>query len=61
MMEACFGLIRRAWPRSCLLAVLTWWMFRSGGDNSDKRLRGGYEPVPTRDIHFNQMDFQETW
>ncbi|EDQ85830.1 uncharacterized protein MONBRDRAFT_28874 [Monosiga brevicollis MX1] len=33
----------------------------SGGDNKDKRLKGGYEPVPTRDIHFNQMDFQSAW
>lgn len=29
----------------------------------DERLSGGYEPVPTQDIHFNQrgMDFAETW
>ncbi|EGD74329.1 hypothetical protein PTSG_12434 [Salpingoeca rosetta] len=38
-------------------AVGTW----SSGSNSDDRLKSGYEPVPTRDIHFNQMGFQETW
>ena len=27
----------------------------SGGTNEDKRLDGGYENVPTRDIHMNQV------
>eukprot|EP00048_Salpingoeca_helianthica_P000721 m.43563 g.43563 ORF g.43563 m.43563 type:complete len:833 (+) comp10795_c0_seq1:96-2594(+) len=29
----------------------------------DERLTGGYEPVPTQDIHFNQrgFDFEATW
>lgn len=27
----------------------------SGSQKQDKRLRGGYEPVPTQDIHFNQV------
>merc|ERR1719347_2381893 len=33
----------------------------SDGTNSDKRLQGGYEAVPTRDIHMNQIDFDEEW
>lgn len=33
----------------------------SGGKSTDKRLKGGYEPVPTRDIHFNQYGFDDTW
>lgn len=28
----------------------------SGGKNKDNRLQGGYEPVPTVDIHFNQLN-----
>jgi lysyl hydroxylase/galactosyltransferase/glucosyltransferase len=27
----------------------------------DTRLKGGYEPVPTQDIHFNQFGFASTW
>lgn len=33
----------------------------SGGTYNDKRLKGGYEPVPTRDIHFKQMGFDKAW
>ena len=33
----------------------------SGSNNTDQRLKGGYEPVPTQDIHFNQMGFGSTW
>eukprot|EP00043_Microstomoeca_roanoka_P012356 m.119411 g.119411 ORF g.119411 m.119411 type:complete len:834 (+) comp15470_c0_seq2:55-2556(+) len=33
----------------------------SAGSYSDNRLKTGYEPVPTRDIHFTQMGFQEAW
>eukprot|EP00053_Salpingoeca_punica_P013683 m.123810 g.123810 ORF g.123810 m.123810 type:complete len:834 (+) comp16265_c1_seq1:67-2568(+) len=34
-----------------------------GLPNEDERLSGGYEPVPTQDIHFRQkgMDFAQTW
>ncbi len=34
-----------------------------GLPNSDERLSGGYEPVPTQDIHFTQkgLDFAQTW
>ena len=33
----------------------------SDGSNEDKRLDGGYEAVPTRDIHMNQIGFNEEW
>lgn len=33
----------------------------SGSSNNDTRLKGGYEPVPTQDIHFYQMGFGSTW
>ena len=28
---------------------------------SDKRIKGGYEPVPTQDIHFVSFGFKPTW
>ncbi|CAH8872001.1 unnamed protein product [Trichobilharzia szidati] len=33
----------------------------SNGDNHDPRLEGGYENVPTRDIHMRQVDWEEHW
>lgn len=33
----------------------------SNGDYDDPRLDGGYENVPTRDIHMNQIGFEEQW
>ncbi|EGD72106.1 PLOD2 protein [Salpingoeca rosetta] len=33
----------------------------SNGDNKDERIQGGYEPVPTQDIHFNQIGFNNAW
>lgn len=33
----------------------------SDGSNSDRRLEGGYEAVPTRDIHMNQLGLEEEW
>lgn len=33
----------------------------STGNNEDKRLDGGYENVPTRDIHMNQVGFEAQW
>ncbi|XP_067945709.1 multifunctional procollagen lysine hydroxylase and glycosyltransferase LH3-like [Watersipora subatra] len=33
----------------------------SGGGNTDERLAGGYENVPTRDIHMNQVGLEEQW
>lgn len=33
----------------------------SDGSNNDPRLAGGYENVPTVDIHMNQMEFEQEW
>lgn len=33
----------------------------SDGSNNDNRLQGGYEAVPTRDIHMNQVDLDPLW
>uniref|UniRef100_H3A9R4 Procollagen-lysine,2-oxoglutarate 5-dioxygenase 1 n=1 Tax=Latimeria chalumnae TaxID=7897 RepID=H3A9R4_LATCH len=33
----------------------------SGGKNRDYRIQGGYENVPTIDIHMNQIGFQREW
>lgn len=33
----------------------------SGGTNNDPRIEGGYESVPTRDIHMKQVGLHEMW
>ncbi|XP_028848961.1 procollagen-lysine,2-oxoglutarate 5-dioxygenase 1 [Denticeps clupeoides] len=33
----------------------------SGGGNTDTRIQGGYENVPTIDIHMNQISFEKEW
>ncbi|XP_041094358.1 multifunctional procollagen lysine hydroxylase and glycosyltransferase LH3-like [Polyodon spathula] len=33
----------------------------SGGRHTDERLSGGYENVPTVDIHMNQIGFEKEW
>merc|ERR1712241_1397149 len=33
----------------------------SDGSNNDPRLNGGYENVPTRDIHMNQIVWEKEW
>ncbi|XP_041987730.1 procollagen-lysine,2-oxoglutarate 5-dioxygenase isoform X2 [Aricia agestis] len=33
----------------------------SDGSNNDKRLESGYEAVPTRDIHMNQVGLERQW
>lgn len=33
----------------------------SGGRHKDERLAGGYENVPTVDIHMNQIQFEKEW
>jgi len=33
----------------------------SDGTNNDERLNTGYEAVPTRDIHMNQVGLEATW
>jgi hypothetical protein len=31
------------------------------GPRAHARIQGGYEPVPTRDIHLNQIDLKLVW
>lgn len=33
----------------------------SSGHNEDERISGGYENVPTQDIHTNQIGWEESW
>ncbi|XP_064188367.1 procollagen-lysine,2-oxoglutarate 5-dioxygenase 2 isoform X1 [Anguilla rostrata] len=33
----------------------------SGGKHQDKRITGGYESVPTDDIHMSQIDYEKEW
>ncbi|XP_056129575.1 procollagen-lysine,2-oxoglutarate 5-dioxygenase 1 isoform X2 [Lampris incognitus] len=33
----------------------------SGGGNKDNRIQGGYENVPTIDIHMNQVGYEKEW
>lgn len=33
----------------------------SNGKNEDDRISGGYENVPTRDIHMNQVGYEKEW
>lgn len=33
----------------------------SNGQNEDERISGGYENVPTRDIHMNQVGYEKEW
>ena len=33
----------------------------SSGKNEDERIDGGYENVPTQDIHMNQLDLHDVW
>ncbi|XP_048860759.1 procollagen-lysine,2-oxoglutarate 5-dioxygenase 1 isoform X1 [Brienomyrus brachyistius] len=33
----------------------------SGGSSTDTRIQGGYENVPTIDIHMNQINFEKEW
>lgn len=40
-----------------LIAVMEAYGKWSDGSSSDERLKGGYEAVPTRDIHMNQVIF----
>ncbi|XP_063681239.1 procollagen-lysine,2-oxoglutarate 5-dioxygenase-like [Bolinopsis microptera] len=36
-------------------------IFAGSGKTDDKRLQGGYENVPTVDVHFTQINFQQEW
>ncbi|KRX98982.1 Procollagen-lysine,2-oxoglutarate 5-dioxygenase, partial [Trichinella pseudospiralis] len=44
-----------------MIAVMENYGRWSSGSNLDSRLAGGYENVPTRDIHMNQVDFERQW
>ncbi|XP_043236665.1 procollagen-lysine,2-oxoglutarate 5-dioxygenase 1-like isoform X2 [Amphibalanus amphitrite] len=50
-------------PRFCQELIDTMEDFGewSSGTNEDKRLDGGYENVPTRDIHMKQIGFEREW
>lgn len=37
------------------------WNFNCFHSLQDDRLAGGYENVPTRDIHMNQIGFERHW
>ncbi|XP_055697563.1 procollagen-lysine,2-oxoglutarate 5-dioxygenase isoform X2 [Phlebotomus papatasi] len=44
-----------------LIAIMESFGRWSDGSNHDKRLEGGYEAVPTRDIHMNQVGLEKMW
>lgn len=50
-------------PRYCkeLIEVMETFGQWSSGSNHDDRLNGGYENVPTRDIHMNQVGMERQW
>uniref|UniRef100_A0A146LKA1 procollagen-lysine 5-dioxygenase n=1 Tax=Lygus hesperus TaxID=30085 RepID=A0A146LKA1_LYGHE len=50
-------------PRYCkeLIEVMENFGQWSSGKNTDERLAGGYENVPTRDIHMNQVGMDRQW
>ncbi|KAH7693858.1 Procollagen-lysine,2-oxoglutarate 5-dioxygenase precursor [Aphelenchoides avenae] len=50
-------------PRACreIIEVMENFGQWSDGTNFDRRLDGGYENVPTRDIHMNQVGFDAQW
>jgi len=50
-------------PRWCNEIISTMEAFGqwSNGANNDARLQGGYENVPTRDIHMNQVEMERHW
>lgn len=44
-----------------LVAIMEHFGKWSDGSNKDARLEGGYEAVPTRDIHMKQVGLDEQW
>ena len=44
----------------CAFACLFFFIFLLP-HNQDIRIEGGYEAVPTRDIHMKQIDYEEIW
>lgn len=44
-----------------LIAIMESFGRWSNGTSTDERLTGGYEAVPTRDIHMNQVGLEQQW
>lgn len=44
-----------------LVAIMEHFGRWSDGSSNDERLQGGYEAVPTRDIHMNQVGLEPMW
>lgn len=44
-----------------MIAIMEGFGQWSDGSSNDKRLEGGYEAVPTRDIHMNQVGLEPLW
>lgn len=44
-----------------LIAIMEAFGRWSNGTSTDERLQGGYEAVPTRDIHMNQVGLEQQW
>jgi procollagen-lysine,2-oxoglutarate 5-dioxygenase len=48
-------------PAKLILTFYKLSIFSFKGTNTDQRLQGGYEAVPTRDIHMNQVGLENVW
>ncbi|XP_043671589.1 procollagen-lysine,2-oxoglutarate 5-dioxygenase [Vespula pensylvanica] len=55
-----FPIANRRFTKELINVVETYGHW-SDGTNHDPRLSGGYENVPTRDIHMNQINFEPQW
>lgn len=55
-----FPIVNRRFTRELIDVVETFGQW-SDGTNHDPRLSGGYENVPTRDIHMNQVNLEAQW
>ncbi|KAI4501099.1 hypothetical protein M0802_003902 [Mischocyttarus mexicanus] len=55
-----FPIVNRRFVKEMVNIVETYGHW-SDGTNHDPRLSGGYENVPTRDIHMNQINFEKQW
>ena len=52
-----------ATPKFCkeMIELVNSYDLWSDGKNNDARLQSGYEPVPTVDVHLNQVDYRDVW
>ncbi|XP_044750581.1 procollagen-lysine,2-oxoglutarate 5-dioxygenase isoform X2 [Coccinella septempunctata] len=55
-----FPVVTRRFCKSLINMMETFGKW-SAGKNEDNRLEGGYEAVPTRDIHMNQVGWDRHW